>query len=324
MVESLCSQIIWGCDPQRQLEAAWLRSLLSNPVEEELLALTDVALDRVLISGGRVLVESGLLRLEREKNEAHLALQRRQRESRLAALEKMGSFILLHLSDEEGFDGDELYPMLPSGTVVWRNFPYPRFSQAPWAETIHTFPIGPRGEFLSPGFLLPIDQRPYPWSFMGTLWSSGSRVLATSLFLKDLPQGFFHGGKCFARGIPLQQYKAVLGQSVFALCPEGDRHLDTFRLYESLQMGCIPLLVDFQDQAVALLGPNCPIPCFPTWQHALDSARKWLAAPDQLSLLHDCVWDWWVDKRFSLTRSLAFSLGIQDVVEVSPEVLSSS
>ena len=99
MVESLCSQIIWGCDPQRQLEAAWLRSLLSNPVEEELLALTDVALDRVLISGGRVLVESGLLRLEREKNEAHLALQRRQRESRLAAIAKMGSFILLHLSD---------------------------------------------------------------------------------------------------------------------------------------------------------------------------------------------------------------------------------
>lgn len=33
-------------------------------------------------------------------------------------------------------------------------------------------------------------------------------------------------------------------QSAFAFCPEGDRHLDIFRLYESLQAGSIPVLVD--------------------------------------------------------------------------------
>ena len=48
-------------------------------------------------------------------------------------------------------------------------------------------------------------------------------------------------------------YRKHLLSSCFALAPEGDRHLDTFRLWESLACGCIPLIVDHNETANHLL-----------------------------------------------------------------------
>ena len=99
--------------------------------------------------------------------------------------------------------------------------------------------------------------RDFPWSFMGTIWSSGSRNLSVSTFLHSLPHGFFHGSLSFGQGLPLPEYRSILLNSHFALTPEGDRHLDTFRLWESLSCGCIPLICDMDDSARHLL-PGFP------------------------------------------------------------------
>ena len=88
---------------------------------------------------------------------------------------------------------------------------------------------------------------------MGTIWSSGSRLQAVSNFLRTFPDGFYFGGKSFGSGLPLDKYCSILSTSSFALCPEGDRHLDTFRLWECLCCGCIPILVEFKSQASTLL-----------------------------------------------------------------------
>ena len=87
--------------------------------------------------------------------------------------------MLMHLSDEEGLDGDVLYPQLPDGTTVWRNFSYPRFDKQQ-RVLIRNFPIGPRREFLECGSWPLASQRSFPWAFMGTLWIR-QRLLATSL-----------------------------------------------------------------------------------------------------------------------------------------------
>ena len=162
--------------------------------------------------------------------------------------------LIFHLSDEEGYDGDWFYPNLSPNVFVWRNFPHKRFESNP---RIKSFPIGPRNIFITPyhdSFHIPASQRKFPWGFMGTLWRSGSRTLAVSKFLRDLPDGIFYGGKRFGTGLPLPIYRKHLLSSCFALAPEGDRHLDTFRLWESLACGCIPLIVDHNETANHLLG----------------------------------------------------------------------
>lgn len=297
--------VVWGCDPARQLELGWLQALLGPlpalPAWEQPLAIPPAQLPPVV-----VLVESGLLRLERAPDPARLRQLHQQRLQRLQALAGVAHLGLLHLSDEEGLDGDHLYPTLPAHTRVWRNFSYPRFPSA------RVFPIGPRAEWLEPSLVAqgaqPASQRPYPWAFMGTLWASGSRTLAASLFLRALPAGFFYGGRAFGRGLPLEEYRQRLLQSAFSLCPEGDRHLDTFRLYESLQAGCIPVLVDQRAMAASLLGDVAPWPVFHTWPEALVWVQDLLQRPQRLDATQRAIASWWQRRREGLAIAMRHTL----------------
>ena len=298
-------QLVWGCDPNRQFEQHWLLDLLS-PMQCESTDFTHHDWTPFASDAPRILVESGLLLLERSVSRERIASLQGQRQRRLQLLADSGPFLLIHISDEEGLDGDQLYPMLPHGTCVWRNFPYPRFDRVD--RWIRSFPIGPRGEFLGPQPDLLSSSRRFPWAFMGTLWRSGQRLLATSLFLHALPQGVFFGGKHFGQGIPLAEYRTCLLHSVFALCPEGDRHFDTFRLFESLQMGCLPLVVERQGQARQVLGPDFPLPIFPDWPAALRFAQSHLASPLALDHWQAQVVAWWQGRKASLSAHLKHDL----------------
>lgn len=310
MAEGHGCQLVWGCDPSRQLEVGWLEALLA-PVRQLRwpLGSGNTALPQLNRASPTVLVESGLLLLERDPGPARLEQQRQQRQQRLELLCAGGPVALIHLSDEEGLDADGLYPLLPAQTVIWRNFPYPRFQGRPG---LHAFPIGPRAEFLDPELqgpaAIPASLRQFPWAFMGTLWASGSRTLAASLFLRSLPQGCFYGGTRFGQGLPVQHYRRQLLQSCFALCPEGDRHLDTFRLYESLQAGCIPVLVDQRSMAPAMLGSMPPFPVFSSWPEALAWVQDLLAQPEELDATQAMVRYWWQTRCTELSRAMRHTL----------------
>lgn len=306
MAEGRGCELVWGCDPSRQLERGWLEALLAPSRQLRWPLEAGVMLDPAVPT---VLVESGLLLLERDPGPARLEQQAQQRRQRLEQLRGHGPFVLMHLSDEEGLDADGFYPLLPEQTMVWRNFPYPRFQGRPGLQA---FPIGPRAEFLDPSLqavaATPASHRPFPWAFMGTLWASGSRTLAASLFLRALPQGCFYGGSRFGQGLPLPHYRGQLLQSAFALCPEGDRHLDTFRLYESLQAGCIPVVVDQRCQAMAMLGTTPPFPLFSSWPEALVWVQEVLAEPEQLDATQATVRLWWQTRCMELSQAMRHTL----------------
>ena len=136
--------LIWGCDAERQLEVYWLLELLSPLQPHWIKANTHLNPAQLTPGRPRVLIETGLLLLERQASHERQQILRQQRLQRLEALANQGRFTLIHVSDEEGLDGDQLYPMLPESTTIWRNFPYERFEKK---TTIHHFPIGPRKSF---------------------------------------------------------------------------------------------------------------------------------------------------------------------------------
>ena len=250
-----------------------------------------------------------MLHLERFPSSERLKQQTYARQKRIDSF--VGKpFTLIHLSDEEGLDADEFYPQLPGNCNIWRNFHHHRLITG---RNVRSFPIGPRELFLIKDELMLgtlSSNRPMPWAFMGTIWASGSRHLAVSHFLRGLPSGFFYGGKSFGTGLPLEHYRERLMQSVFALAPEGDRHLDTFRLWESLCCGCIPLVVDHGQSAVHLLGLGTPIPVFDTWPHALSFAQKLLRDPTALNDLQANIQIWWQALRQTLQRDLESGLSL--------------
>ena len=123
---------------------------------------------------------------------------------------------------------------------------------------------------------------------MGTLWPTGSRKLAVSKFLTFLPNGFYHA----ASGFWSDQYRSIQLDSSFSLTPEGDRHLDTFRLWESLSCGCIPLVNDHLNSASLLLPNGHPIPVFQSWDSAL-YAMDLLQDPKRLDHTQLTITRWW-------------------------------
>ena len=243
-----------------------------------------------------ILIESGLIRLEHSPSANRLFSHDNSRLRRIEYLKHQSSaFTLIHLSDEQGNDARTFYSIIPRYTPIWRNFYYSELNQL--HHNISSFPIGPRDLFLQSSGDSSIfgksSLRMYPWAFMGTLWPSGSRKQAVSHFLRLLPQGFHFGSSSFGLGLPLDEYRQYLLNSTFALAPEGDRHLDTFRLWESLHCGCIPLLVNYKSQAPSLLPYSSPIPVFDSWKDACRFAAISLSDPNYINSLQSKIIQWW-------------------------------
>lgn len=84
----------------------------------------------------------------------------------------------------------------------------------------------------------------YLWSFIGQ--SQNPFRQACIEVAKTLPDGYLHVTDLFggegATGVDYQTYLDVLCQSKFVLCPAGSLCVDSFRVYESILAGAIPIV----------------------------------------------------------------------------------
>ena len=196
--------LLWGCDPNRQFELNWIYHLLSlAPIVSFSCTSSACKFLRIASDCYPILIESGLKRLERNPSQQTLDDIHRERVSRLSLLNQFNQYSVIHLSDEEGYDADSFYHLIPRTVQVYRNFHHPRLLEL--HPNIKSFPIGPRHVFInSQSEFIPSSNRAYPWSFMGTLWPRGSRKLSVSLFLTHLPSGFYLVASILVRVFPCQ------------------------------------------------------------------------------------------------------------------------
>jgi len=138
------------------------------------------------------------------------------------------------------------------------------------------------------------DQRPYLWSFMGAA-QAGSRPEMLRALLPVEPN-FTHitDGNNAARPLSREEYSRVVGNSAFVPCPMGNVNLESFRTYESLEYGSIPLLEKrvTLDYFAQLLGEH-PIPTFSTWTQAASFVSRFRADIEGLQRLQSACTEWW-------------------------------
>lgn len=82
----------------------------------------------------------------------------------------------------------------------------------------------------------------YLWSFIGQVQNPFRQACVD--VLKTLPDGFLHIVPQFGGGdggIDYQEYLDILCQSKYAICPAGSMSAETFRLYEAMECGAIPV-----------------------------------------------------------------------------------
>jgi len=220
-------------------------------------------------------------------------------------LQRGNRFALIHLSDEHYGDDASIYNF---ANLVLRNY----WSRAHAADKcVIGIPLG-----LMNGFKVETSpstfERRYVWSFAGNTakrareemltamsWVKGGHVHATSAINPRVLTSEQRGAT--DAPLPVEDYARLLSDTIFAPCPAGWENLDSFRVCEALEAGCIPIVQrrPFFDYFEHLFGDH-PMLSVASWSEApalIASLQKDRGALDRRRVA--CA-RWWRDYRASL------------------------
>ena len=190
--------------------------------------------------------------------------------------------LVLVTSDEENHF--PIYDLAHPNMTIWQQYGFKG------AAADRLIPIGaPRNDF-TPA-VKSID-----WCFSGQVFHPSRGELMEAM--QDVPGGYLLSSGGFTLGLEQAEYRDLMGRTRVALCPGGVNSPDSFRLYEALESGCIPI-VDDREFFTAMFG-EFPFPCVDSWSEA--PALIQLCKSDR-SLAGDCF-AWWHDHRWRMVSDL--------------------
>ena len=170
------------------------------------------------------------------------------------------SIVLYHMGDELGKMKTDHYQLCD---LVIRNYFFSqKFNNDPdqklvWAPCGYKTGVGPRG----PSQVKTVLERNFIATFLGWIGNVNSYGDERKNFSSaTLPCGeniFVIPSDGFGKGLNIGLYSATMESSVFAPCPAGNSP-ETIRLYDALELGCIPISLKhefmFSDKALAEFG----------------------------------------------------------------------
>ena len=196
-------------------------------------------------------------------------------------LKSMCSKILLfHLGDESGsYDLSEIYTKC---SYVFRTFCSNKYFKN---SQVRCIPIGYKSGIIDKQK----RNRGYKWAFTGTPHKSSRHDLLFQL--STIKPYFCHKTEKFnTKIISVDEMSEVLSSTEFLPSPNGFFHPETYRLYEALQCGCIPIVEDaymYYDR----LFPNNPFIKINKWADAKPIINGW--NQDQIKKKQKECKDWW-------------------------------
>lgn len=216
-------------------------------------------------------------------------------------LESVPERILLHLSNE-GLNHRTGY--YRRSRAVLRSYYDPNIRD----PHVLTVPLGFKSGFLNEKAVDFDKPRSLVWSFAGQMKSHRREMEAGLRGL--LPHHLHATGSWDAKdGISVQRLRDIYSDTVFAPCPFGNIHPDSFRVMETLEHGCIPVTIRFlgSDYFRYVFG-NHPFLVCKDWDEAAVTIRNLLAAPEQLRRKQEMVRDWYAGFKADLARDIRTAL----------------
>lgn len=216
--------------------------------------------------------------------------------------------IVLHLSDEFGNDPIDWYAH-PSVKVVIRNYWRPELKSFPYNKVL-VLPLGFTNNRSHTGFpeSPTFDERNLTWSFVGSLDREGRQAA-----LEHLRVVSPHKEECKATWsspnvVKAEEYNELLRKSKFVPCMRGTRALESFRMYEALEHGAIPIYVPSEstqcaDEYTELYGKH-PFLGFPSWSAAANMLQKLVDQPQVMEKHRVQLQKWWASKKTEMRAKL--------------------
>lgn len=215
----------------------------------------------------------------------------------LDAIRRVRGKGLFHLSDESFTGGYEIYTNFD---FVLRNYHSTIFKNA----GIMTLPLGFTANMTSVSQTPLATERKFLWSFAGE-----ERAARTEMF-KSLKH--VEPYKCYLFDRQGRQprldranFKALLLQSIFSPCPMGNTVLESWRVYESLEMGCIPIVerrrwMPYYDR----LMPGHPLPTFSSWREAREFLKEMSSNQSKIIEYQQRIAEWWRSYKMKLRNDV--------------------
>ena len=195
---------------------------------------------------------------------------------------------LIHLGDEAGsFNLNSIYDNFH---FVWRTFCSNKYFTN---KHVKCLAIGYKsGTF----YKKQEDGRKYKWAFIGTPHKSSRHDLLFQFF--DLKPFFCHKTKKFdEKIISVDEMSNVFSSTEFVPCPNGFFHPETYRLYEALECGCVPI-VENAYKYYERLFPNNPFIKVDKWIEAKSVIKNW--EDDQIKKKQKECKTWWDGYKINL------------------------
>ena len=198
---------------------------------------------------------------------------------------KCSNIYLIHLGDEGSTEKKDLIYSLC--THVWRTFgSILHFKN----KNITCIPIGYKSGILPNEQA--IDKRKYTWSFIGT--THGSSRFDLQYQNKDLEPHYIKLTSKFASqdSLSVSDYYEILNNTIFSLIPHGYFHPETYRFYESLESGCIPI-IENPHGYFDIFYPNNPFFKIQLWKEANFLMKEMINDKKKLTEKSNNIIIWW-------------------------------
>lgn len=209
-------------------------------------------------------------------------------------------FGIILLSDELYHCGTKFYQY---AKFIFRNLWHKKFNNYP---NVYCFPLGYKSGFWkgTNQEIKPALERHYTWSFAGQITKKPSRAQMIEC-LKAIPTYYIHEIPIFgaASSLGVSDYQNLLLDTIFVPCARGYWNMESFRLYEALECGCIPIVETFPiNYYKKFLGEHPFITLDSSWQEAPAKMNELLQNPQALEQKRQECMQWWADYKMNLKK----------------------
>lgn len=111
-----------------------------------------------------------------------------------------------------------------------------------------------------------------------------------------------------------QDYKKILEQSIFVPCPRGNSSPDTFRLYETIEAGSLPI-VERDDYWSDLFGNNHPLIQVSDWSKAANDISILSKESEWLEKYSQKLASWWDTQKTTLKQKIKTTINQPAIIE---------
>lgn len=143
------------------------------------------------------------------------------------------------------------------------------------------------------------------WFFSGQVTHSRREECAEQL--RDMDNGFLLESKGFTQGLEHKEYHEKMAEAKVCPCPSGPKTPDSFRLFESLELGCVPVAdtqtptEDWAGFWEWLFGEPVPFPTISDWSDLRGYTEDCV---NLYPAINNDVQAWWMRYKNKMTRAL--------------------